>query len=513
MAVTIDMMLKNIGEFGHYQWFLTCLLGYCLLAVSAFNTMIVAFIAVEPDWKCVGGYMNNTVCRFNTTITLTSNEYKARCNMPRKAWTFVDDFTSIVTEYDLVCDNSILLSVAQSCFWAGMLPCLVIGGYLSDKYGRRIVIISGIYLAIIASLIIVFPKSLIVFIVFRIFIGFGGGLANSSSYPLVTEFTTGRYRPWIGNGYFLFWMFGLMILPLIAYFVRGWRMLLLTTVVCGVPSLLLTWLLPESPRWLMLNKKEKEAKNQLLKIAEMNKKLLPDGDLKRPVILEQQARFSQLFSSWRMAATTLICWDLWFTVALVYYGVSFSTGDLGGNRYLSFFFIGLVGAFSLFASLWAVHRFGRKKSVVVGLVITVIASVISVAIPSDRSPVNVGAQVAAAIVANFFISFSFGGMYLWTVELFPTVIRSIGMSTSSAFGRVGSFSASYIIWLIRIHAALPYGIMGAIALQAAVLALFLPETRGKATLETMDDIKEQEDQGVVERDDKTKNNENMESKM
>ena len=70
-------------------------------------------------------------------------------------------------------------------------------------------------------------------------------------------------------------------------------------------------LLPESPRWLMLNNKEKEAKNRLLKIAEMNKKPLPDGDLKRPVILEQRATFSQLFSSWRMAATTLICWDLW----------------------------------------------------------------------------------------------------------------------------------------------------------------------------------------------------------
>ena len=37
--------------------------------------------------------------------------------------------------------------------------------------------------------------------------------------------------------------------------------------------------------------------------------------------------------------------------------------------------------------------------------------------------VNVGARVAAAIVAYFFISVSFSGMYIWTVELFPTVIR------------------------------------------------------------------------------------------
>ena len=70
-------------------------------------------------------------------------------------------------------------------------------------------------------------------------------------------------------------------------------------------------LLPESPRWLMLNNKEKEAKSRLSRIAEINKKSLPDDDLKQPVILEKQATFRQLFSSWRMTATTLISWDLW----------------------------------------------------------------------------------------------------------------------------------------------------------------------------------------------------------
>jgi hypothetical protein len=69
---------------------------------------------------------------------------------------------------------------------------------------------------------------------------------------------------------------------------------------------------------------------------------------------------------------------------------------------------------------------------------------------------------------------------------------------------------------IRIHSALPYGMMGAIAFQAAVLGLFLPETRGKATLETMDDIKGPKDQGVallVKNDDKIEKNEKMESKL
>ena len=51
---------------------------------------------------------------------------------------------------------------------------------------------------------------------------------------------------------------------------------------------------------------------------------------------------------------------------------------------------------------------------------------------------------------------------------------------------------------IRIHAALPYGIMGFICLQAAILGLFLPETKGAPTLETMDDMKKkQTEQGTA----------------
>jgi hypothetical protein len=70
-------------------------------------------------------------------------------------------------------------------------------------------------------------------------------------------------------------------------------------------------------------------------------------------------------------------------------------------------------------------------------------------------------------------------------------------------------SSFKISFQIRIHAALPYSIMGAICLQAAVLGLFLPETKGTPTLETMDDMNK--NQGValsVNSNDKAVVNEN-----
>lgn len=98
MATTIDDVMVKIGEFRRYQWYLLNVIGYTLVTLAAFPTMIASFITAEPDWKCLEGYMNNTVCRFNKSITLTSDDYKARCEMPREAWTFVSDFNSAVTE-------------------------------------------------------------------------------------------------------------------------------------------------------------------------------------------------------------------------------------------------------------------------------------------------------------------------------------------------------------------------------------------------------------------------------
>jgi MFS family permease len=82
---------------------------------------------------------------------------------------------SFLFQYDLVCDDSILLSIAQSCSWVGMLVALLVGGYISDTFGRRIIWYGGCALAIVATWIMVFPKAFAVFIVCRVFIGIGAG--------------------------------------------------------------------------------------------------------------------------------------------------------------------------------------------------------------------------------------------------------------------------------------------------------------------------------------------------
>ena len=68
-----------------------------------------------------------------------------------------------------------MLSIAQSSSWAGMLAALLVVGVFADNFGRRITAYAGVFLMVLATWVIVFPKSFVVFIVCRVFIGLGTG--------------------------------------------------------------------------------------------------------------------------------------------------------------------------------------------------------------------------------------------------------------------------------------------------------------------------------------------------
>lgn len=96
MSLTVDDVLEQIGSYEKYQILLLFMFGYVAITLDSFPTMIVTFITAEPDWVCVQG--NSSMCNFTQAITLTSDDYMARCDMPREDWTYVADFTSTVTE-------------------------------------------------------------------------------------------------------------------------------------------------------------------------------------------------------------------------------------------------------------------------------------------------------------------------------------------------------------------------------------------------------------------------------
>ncbi|KAK3748180.1 hypothetical protein QZH41_003255 [Actinostola sp. cb2023] len=181
-----------------------------------------------------------------------------------------------------------------------------------------------------------------------------------------------------------------------------------------------------------------------------------------------------------------------FVNAQVYFGVSLGSVLLGGNMYLNFFLTSLIELPGNAFAIWSMDRFGRKLVVVVGLIVGAFGNMLVTVFPED--PENEGimwytcyaaGRIAFALLGKFAIMCSFDAIFVFSSELFPTVIRTIGIGSSSAAGRVGAISAPFVIWLARYFTQLPYIVMAVDALIAGFLCMLLPETNNAPTVETL----------------------------
>lgn len=92
------------------------------------------------------------------------------------------------------------------------------------------------------------------------------------------------------------------------------------------------------------------------------------------------------------------------------------------------------------------------------------------------------------MLGKFGITSAFCIVYTVSSELFPTVIRNTAMGCCSMAARVGTIISPFIIYLGQIYKALPYILMGCLALVGSFLCLILPESFGRPLPETMSEI-------------------------
>ncbi|GIX96367.1 organic cation transporter protein [Caerostris extrusa] len=99
--------------------------------------------------------------------------------------------------------------------------------------------------------------------------------------------------------------------------------------------------------------------------------------------------------------------------------------------------------------------------------------------------------VILSLFGKFFITSAFGIVYVFTAEIFPTVVRNVGLGSASVSARIGSFIAPFVRELGKAtHPVVPQIFYGVLAATAGCLVLLLPETNKRSVPDTLKEAAE-----------------------
>ncbi|GFQ96155.1 organic cation transporter protein [Trichonephila clavata] len=501
-----------VGSFGRWQLRVLLALMY-LNVVGMWHNFSIIFMTPNMDFHCIQPPSEQHIAN-------ASFAFENRCEVPQRGnssilvacteWEYDTSDTSetIVSEWDLVCSREWLVSLAKSIYMVGFLLSVIIFGQISDLIGRFPTIVMCFTITCVSMFLSLLSNSFTMFAILRFFQAFGRAGASTVGYVLIMEMVGPKHQTEIGIIIQLGWSIGFVTLVGVVWFFRSWFWLQLVISLAFVPFAFAFGILPESPRWLLTRGKIGKLKKLLTKAAAVNGRDVQEDfkilDLQKENEGKRTPTLFEVLKMTKMRKRFLNMVYQWMVNAFLYYALSYNTNDLAGNAYLNFFIYGLLEFPSYALVLWGIKRWGRRPTHVSLMLVGGAACAAILPIPADLAWLS----TTFAMVGKFCITGSFGILYLYTTEVFPTSVRNVTLGSCSMCARIGSILAPFVRDLGKAtHSAVPNSLYTFLALTSGLLALLLPETRG---LDLPDTLQEGEDLGETGKNVR-KNNANPET--
>uniref|UniRef100_A0A3Q2ZC58 Solute carrier family 22 member 6 n=1 Tax=Kryptolebias marmoratus TaxID=37003 RepID=A0A3Q2ZC58_KRYMA len=520
-----DNVLAEINGFGKFQIRTLLLLVIPRLSL-ALNFLLNNFIAAIPSHHCDisslddGGIFRNlseqeklvvsipiqqdgslSSCRmfaepqyhllFNSTNTTDLHTVPCQHGWKYDNTTFK---TTLATEWDLVCEKKSMNRATATIFFMGVMAGAAALGYLSDRFGRKITLLVSYIIIAVFGFASAFSYNFSMFAAMRFFTGFGLSGLSIVSYVLCIEWMDIKHRTEATVLMSLDWSFSTSLLPAVAYLVNDWRYLTATVITPVLVAMISWWWVPESARWLISNGKVNSAHFYLSKCAKFNGREEFMADLKpevlsKIIIVEDENRkysFVDLIRTPNMRQLALLTGILWFAVACTYYGISLNIEGFGRNIYLTQFIYGISEVPAKLFIIFFLNKIGRRLTQSGALFLTGLCIFCSMLTPRDQGT----ARTALGALGKMFGEAAFTTVYLYTVELYPTVMRQNGLGYCSFIARTGVAVSPLIMILEDTWSYLPGTLFTLLALSATLTTFFLPETANIRLPETIEDVEQ-----------------------
>ncbi|CAH1131606.1 unnamed protein product [Ceutorhynchus assimilis] len=527
---SLDAILIKLGDFGRYQIFVFSLVCVAVVLHSMAHIAYV-FTAMDLDYRCkipecdspinpeyqqpwLGNsipYTNHRPDKCSRYVPFKNDTGLNNCTLGDFNMDIVvrcEDFVysgvehTILKEYNLQCDNNLWkLTMVGTINNIGQFFGLMTSGFISDKYGRKVVLVWGLILCGICGCLRTFMPTYELFLVFEFLDAAFGSGSYICGFVLGVELVGPKKRILTGTLISSCYAIGEILIAIAAWNTKSWKPLIL---ISYAPSILLVsylWLIPESLRWNLSKGRIAECKKTLRKLAKVNGKEISDKELETLDVVvaeingpgkslgKSNSLFMEAIKSRTLMLRLIACCICWVTCTFLFYGLTLNSVSLvAGNNYLDFILTSLVEIPAYFACNFVVEKYGRKRTLFISYLLTGAACLSFIFIPNTSR----WGSLSVYLIGKFGATASFTILYVITSEMFPTNLRNSFMGTCSTFGRCGSMISPQTPLLAKLWGPLPLLSFAGMSLIAGVLTLLFPETLHKKLPDT---VKEAEDIG------------------
>ncbi len=392
--------------------------------------------------------------------------------------------------------SATLEEVVVSSVLLGAVIGAAVGGTLSDRFGRRRIIILAASIFTLSAIGTALAPNVAWLIVGRIIVGVAIGIASFSAPLYISEVSPVKVRGRLVSFNQLAITGGIVISYLVGYAlssIQGWRFMF---ALAAIPSVFLAigfLFMPESPRWLVSHALMDKARNVLKRIrgtANVENELqeIQEGLKKQsgswPELLKPLVRPALI-----VGIGLAISQQITGINTVIYYAPTifqFAGFKSASAAILATVGVGVINLLMTVVAMELLDRVGRRRLLLVGLVGMIISlSVLGLAFLLPNLQGALG-WIAVGSLMAYVASFAIGlGPVFWLLisEIYPLKIRGLAMSTATVanWGANLIVAMTFLTLIQMLGRSGTFWLFGIIGIGAWLFTyLLVPETKGQS---------------------------------